>query len=154
MIYFIKSESGHVKIGHTENNALERMAILQPYCPFKLTLIKTIEGDTQQESLIHKRYKKDNRHGEWFNISEELQNFIDNPFKLIAPVKKQRINDTYVLSEIVRNINTMIHEQGSEKAAAKLLGITVRHLENCLKGKHIGKPLEKLIRAYSVQFGE
>ena len=152
MIYFIKSESGHIKIGYTENNALERMAVFQPGCPFKLTLIKTIEGDRQQETLIHKRYKKDNRHNEWFNLSEELTDFIENPFKIVAAIKKQRIKDTYILTETGRKIKVLIQQKGSKENVAKMLGITTRHLENCLKGKHIGKPLRKLIRFYSVQF--
>ena len=53
-----------------------------------------------------------------------------------------------------REINLLIKHHGSKKAVADLLGITIRHLENCLKGQHIGKPLEKLIRSYSVQFGK
>jgi len=52
-----------------------------------------------------------------------------------------------------KEINKLIKHYGSKKAVAELLGITIRHLENCQKGKHIGKPLEKLIRFYSVQFG-
>jgi DNA-binding transcriptional regulator YdaS (Cro superfamily) len=54
-----------------------------------------------------------------------------------------------------KELNRLIKHHGSKKAVADLLGITVRHLEqNCLKEKHIGKSLEKLIRSYSVQFGE
>lgn len=53
-----------------------------------------------------------------------------------------------------KEINILINHYGSKKAVAELLGITVRHLENCQKGNHIGKPLAKLIRSYSVQFGK
>ena len=51
-----------------------------------------------------------------------------------------------------KEINILMGFFGNKKAVANALGITVRHLENCQKGKHIGKPLEKLIRAYAIQF--
>lgn len=54
--------------------------------------------------------------------------------------------------ESIPLIDKLIKHHGSTEVVAKLLGITIRHLENCQKGNHIGKPLEKLIRSYSVQF--
>ena len=56
MIYFIKSESGHVKIGHTENNVKDRLASLQTGNQFKLSLLKVIDGDLEQEKLLHNKY--------------------------------------------------------------------------------------------------
>ena len=58
--------------------------------------------------------------------------------------------DTFIAMK--KEIKILIDQYGSKKAVAHLLGITVRHVENCQKGNHIGKPLEKLIRSYSVQF--
>ena len=46
-------------------------------------------------------------------------------------------------------IAKLIKLHGSKEQVAKILGITVRHLENCIRGIHIGKPLEKLIRYYT-----
>ena len=51
MIYFIKAESGHVKIGHTENNVKERLSGLQTGNQFKLNVLKVIDGDVEQEKI-------------------------------------------------------------------------------------------------------
>ena len=48
-----------------------------------------------------------------------------------------------------KEIEILILHYGSKERVARILGITVRHLENCQKGQHIGKPLEKLIKYYS-----
>ena len=48
-----------------------------------------------------------------------------------------------------KEIKILIGQYGSKKRVAKILGITVRHLENVQRGQHIGKPLEKLIKYYS-----
>jgi len=51
-----------------------------------------------------------------------------------------------------RDIQILIDHYGGKKEVAQLLGITVRHVENCQKGKHMGKPLTKLIKSYVVMF--
>ena len=55
------------------------MNVLQSGCPFKLHLIKTIEGDYKQENLIHKKFNKYRYRGEWFVPSKEILLFIENP---------------------------------------------------------------------------
>ena len=51
-----------------------------------------------------------------------------------------------------KDIKILIKKHGSRKAVAKLLGITERHLANCIKGYHVSVPLRKLIKLYAVQF--
>jgi len=48
-----------------------------------------------------------------------------------------------------KEIKILIEHYGSKDRVAKILGITVRHLENVQRGNHIGKPLAKLIRYYT-----
>jgi hypothetical protein len=50
------------------------------------------------------------------------------------------------------DIQILIDHYGGKPEVAKLLGITVRHVENCLKGKHMGTSLGKLIKNYVVMF--
>ena len=50
------------------------------------------------------------------------------------------------------DIQILVDHYGGKKEVAAMLDITVRHVENCLKGKHIGKPLAKLIKSYVVMF--
>ena len=56
---------------------------------------------------------------------------------------------SYMLGIMEKQIEKLIAHYGSKAEAAKVLKITVRHLENCQKGKHVGKPLAELIRFYS-----
>ena len=90
MIYFIESESGHVKIGYTRNNVNGRLAALQGGNPHKLFLRKTIEGDIVQENLIHKKFSHLRCKGEWFKLERDLIDFIESPHKLIPSEKQER----------------------------------------------------------------
>lgn len=79
MIYFIKSESGHVKIGYTEDDVGQRLYSLQCGCPFKLNILKIINGSRKHEKAIHKIFKENKTQNEWFKLSPNLEKFIDNP---------------------------------------------------------------------------
>lgn len=46
------------------------------------------------------------------------------------------------------DVQMLIDHYGDKQKVADILEITVRHVENCLKGKHIGKPLAKLMKSY------
>ncbi len=87
MIYFIGSESGHVKIGYTYSNVFTRLASLQTGCPFELKLIKTIGGNSIHETSLHKKFKRFHLRGEWFHLSPEIQSFIDSIPVLDKPPK-------------------------------------------------------------------
>lgn len=114
MIYFIKSDSGHIKIGYSNNNIEKRLDQLQCACPFNLTLLKTMRGGTKQEKLIHKHFAEFKVRGEWFVLSDEIQKFIDNPHEIdelstkisIAPKKTKttvRISSSKIWSILVKN---------------------------------------------------
>ncbi|MBU0977288.1 MAG: GIY-YIG nuclease family protein [Nanoarchaeota archaeon] len=95
MIYFIKSESGHVKIGYTDNNIESRLAALQTGNPFKLSILKLIDFPQSQEILIHQKFYSARCQGEWFLLTEDILKFIESPY-LIKPQKelnqKKQIN--------------------------------------------------------------
>ena len=46
-------------------------------------------------------------------------------------------------------VNQLVKKEGSKKAVADLLGVTVRYVEMMLAGKPPSKPLAKLIRLYA-----
>ena len=87
MIYFIKSESGHVKIGYTRNNVERRLTELQVGNPFKLSILKTIDFPKKQEILIHQKFYSSRCQGEWFLLNEDILEFIESPY-LIKPLKE------------------------------------------------------------------
>lgn len=141
MIYFIASESGQVKIGYSDNNVEGRLMSLQTASPFKLSILKTINGDHIQEKLIHKKFRKYRIRGEWFNICTEILNYIENPYIIENPQQAQLLPDSPV--------SKFIKACGSKKAAADKLEITVRYVDMILAGKQPSKRLVKLINIYN-----
>ena len=76
MIYFIESESGHVKIGYTSVPIKSRLSALQTSCPFKLKLLKTIDGGRKKEKELHYIFRNSHFRGEWFKKTKGLMKHI------------------------------------------------------------------------------
>ena len=81
-VYFIQQEcsDGLIKIGYTSRGVKSRVAALSTGIPYKLTVLKTIEGDLRKEAELHTKFKEDrvNPNREWFYPSNELLEFIDS----------------------------------------------------------------------------
>jgi len=101
MIYFIKSESGHVKIGHTDNDIEYRASQLQTGNPFKLSILKTIDFPKSQETFIHQKFDSARCEGEWFLLNDDISKFIESPY-LIKPKKELKPTKTYKQRNLVR----------------------------------------------------
>jgi hypothetical protein len=97
-IYFIKAESGHVKIGITGCDVERRMYALQTGNPYKLSILKIIKGNRGQEALIHQKFKHLRCRREWFVLSNELESFIENPYTIEQKPTKRR-SDTATLNK-------------------------------------------------------
>jgi len=90
MIYFVKSESGHIKIGYMKNGRKRmRLYELQVGCPYKLTLIKQIGGGYEKEAEIHKMFKRFRILGEWFLETKEIYDFISGQEEA-ATIKRKK----------------------------------------------------------------
>ena len=76
MVYFIK-QGDYVKIGYTFRFKT-RLFQLQVASPIKLEVLGIIEGDKNQEQLIHEKFKHISSNGEWFIYCDELKLFIDS----------------------------------------------------------------------------
>ena len=109
MIYFIKSESGHVKIGYSYNGVSKRLSALQSTSPIKLSLVEVFDGGVQREAMLHEKFKEDRLHGEWFKFSDEIKSFIKNP---AWPDKIEIINQT------VNQVVIPLIKTGSPRGAA------------------------------------
>ena len=71
-VYFLKSETGHYKIGKT-SNVKSRIKTLQVCSPYKLDLycyFKTSEMSEVEEKM-HEIFHEKRANGEWFSITEE-----------------------------------------------------------------------------------
>ena len=99
MIYFIKSESGHVKIGYSDSDIEQRMSALQCASPFKLTIMKVIPGDYEQENLIHKKFEKYRVQGEWFTITDDILEFTEKPDIIESPPKLQVNTEEIIINK-------------------------------------------------------
>ena len=77
-IYFIQSVEGlYIKIGFTMKNVDRRLRQLQGACPTDLCLIGYLRGTSIEEQNLHKRFQEFNKHGEWFKLSKELIEYIE-----------------------------------------------------------------------------
>ncbi len=75
-VYFIQpAQGGLIKIGVAQHLP-SRLATLQTGSPLELRVIAVMQGGEPVERELHKRFAADRRHGEWFEPSPELLDFI------------------------------------------------------------------------------
>lgn len=70
-VYFIESESGHIKIGMSENPEW-RLVVLQRDSKHNLTLLGICDGGFRKEQSLHKEFADNRTTGEWFVPDERL----------------------------------------------------------------------------------
>lgn len=82
MIYFIgNKQERKVKIGYSMDRYMRgRFLSVQTNCPFDVEVFVTINGMKDTEKYFHNLFVKDHIRGEWFNMSDEIQEFINNPY--------------------------------------------------------------------------
>jgi Meiotically Up-regulated Gene 113 (MUG113) protein len=69
-VYLIGSESSPlVKIGRT-TDLLRRLADIQNMSPVKLTVLWRTEGSAGLETALHRHFKAQRVHGEWFDFPD------------------------------------------------------------------------------------
>jgi len=76
IVYFVQSRlGGPIKIGLT-TQLNQRLKQLQNESPIPLQIVGALRGDEKVEAAIHERFRKLRLHGEWFEPSTELVEFI------------------------------------------------------------------------------
>lgn len=76
MVYFIQAgETGPIKIGKADK-PMKRIAELQTGNPHPLRLVGAIDGGVNEEQALHQRFTRLRLHGEWFEPSAELLEYI------------------------------------------------------------------------------
>lgn len=72
-VYFIQqTDTGHIKIGHTEGSPDQRLKQLQTGHSTTLKLIGTVTGSRTDEAAWHRRFKDLRMEGEWFKAEPML----------------------------------------------------------------------------------
>lgn len=119
MIYFIK-QNDYVKIGFT-NRFKTRLNQLQTSSPVKLEVLAIVDGDKDDERLLHNMFKHIATNGEWFNYCDELKNYIDS-LDTSLMWKYGYINNTNTPIGLIKQ--TRIEKKLSMEELGNKLGIT------------------------------
>ena len=82
-VYFIKSLTGHIKIGRAADVA-RRLVDIQTANPLPVELLVEIPGDIIEERLLHTMFDHCHFRGEWYLPSRELLDFIDDQQRTVA----------------------------------------------------------------------
>ncbi len=75
MIYFMQADT-LVKIG-TAVDVGKRKQLLQTGCPFRIVVLGVMPGGQWDEKHLHGRFAAYRVRGEWFNLSQEICDFIE-----------------------------------------------------------------------------
>ena len=71
-VYIIEAEkSGAVKIGFAKDIA-KRLLEIQPHCPLRCVVIRTIIGGRSEEGWLHRHFRHRRIRSEWFLFCEEM----------------------------------------------------------------------------------
>ncbi len=97
VVYFIKVEGKDTfKIGFTEGDPSDRLASIQTYCPFPVSVYGVISTTRPRdvEQLLHRQFDEHQTTGEWFNIPVETINALLLQYKggALVTTKKVKIN--------------------------------------------------------------
>jgi len=75
-VYFIRSESGKIKIGVT-TDVRKRLGSLRTSSSERIDLIGYMQGDVSLERSLHQKFAASRLSGEWFSPSSDLLDFIE-----------------------------------------------------------------------------
>jgi excisionase family DNA binding protein len=83
MVYFIEQVHDNgvnpIKIGFSNGGLSGRLAALRSASPYPLRVLGYMKGSREDEQRLHKRFRRDKLHGEWFKPSKNLKNLLSSP---------------------------------------------------------------------------
>lgn len=74
-VYFIRSETGAIKIGFSRNPS-RRIRAMKTTSPDRLTEMVIVPGSIGAETWLHEKFARHRLHGEWFNPDAEILEFV------------------------------------------------------------------------------
>jgi hypothetical protein len=78
-VYFIEAVGAdRVKIGYSANTLPVRLNSIRTMSPIETRLLGYQKGSRQLESALHARFASARRIGEWFTITPEIQQYIED----------------------------------------------------------------------------
>lgn len=83
-VYFIQGcDGGAIKIGFSRRDVFTRMWQIQTMCPVELKLLASVPARNVYERYLHRQFKTDRLHGEWFNPSKRLLDHIERVIEAV-----------------------------------------------------------------------
>ena len=149
MIYFIEQE-GIVKIGYS-TNPNKRLSSLKLSNPNELVVRLIIEGTIEDEKKYHEMFKEYRHRGEWYLLSDEIQQFIADKQKVDLRYDFGLLNNfTEIKTEttLIRNkLNLRLREVG------ELMNITAQSVKEIETRELMGTASLNVLRKYASALG-
>lgn len=76
MVYFLAQNNFMIKIGYSKD-IRKRINSLKTASPYPLLLLGYVEGDKKEEKRIQEMFCKYNVQLEWFQVNQEILNYIN-----------------------------------------------------------------------------
>lgn len=109
MIYFVRAiGSDHVKIGYTKDAASmnRRLKALQTGQPWKLEILRTVDGDMWLESWYHQLFHRERMNGEWFNYCPAMRDAVPDIETVLRHQPRMEVRE-YLENMIERMISVL-----------------------------------------------
>ena len=152
MVYFIQSEN-FIKIGYAFNPKM-RIITLQTSNPNKLIPLLVITGGYDKEKELHYKFNKFRVNGEWFKLSDEIFEFINENLEIDRRYECGLIDDDSNPNEQIkywRKIRGLTVAEVAEKMGIK--GPSYHSCEICEPTSNIGiRTMKKIAIALDCKF--
>jgi len=150
MIYFIRQQNDSIiKIGYTDN-IKHRLAHLQTSNGHKLIVDLLLEGSYERESEIHRKLKNSVSHYEWYFLTPEVIEFInnerENDIREFDEFEETIISNSQLKTVRVRNKLTLLD-------IGKALGITPQSVREIELREDSGTLTLNVLKRYAEQMG-
>lgn len=130
VVYFVQGEhGGPIKVGYTSSASIDRrLAQMQTGSPARLRAVLTIEGDTRAEAWLHRLFAADWIHGEWYQPSGRLVDWIIDHGGDAALVHRDRLRSEPDAVDLMptphlRELEDTIHRELRRRERAAFLAV-------------------------------
>lgn len=148
-VYFVEACGvGAVKIGYT-GHLESRLSGIQSHCPVQVLLLGYVVGSRADERALHTQFHHLRLHGEWFRLTTELREFIEQKASPVKLRRRPRRSPMQMHSDAIPILmssfqppklcrNDLVLQLASSRMPsleiAKAVGLSRRQVDRILKG--------------------
>ncbi len=152
MVYFIKAND-KLKIGYA-NDPTKRIINMQVTNPYKLEVLLIIDGAYDLEKDLHKRFRESRLIGEWFELTDEIKEYIADNHSNDRKYEFGFDNHEYDSNQKIKRIRKRYNM--SLQTLADLTNMTKQSVKELEKREELGtitiKSIKKLCNALGYEF--